>query len=447
MRRRERLSDYEVRPRINQRTPTTKKKKKALVLNSLRVATTAILGLLAACGPSVYDEIELMPAPTIYAETDVTPFANVTRETVSERAKLFFVTDRMQADAGDPQAHYNNERGHMLRAGTTRVKIDPPIPTWDEVSRITLARERERTYKLQLSEVNEIGVLPFSLSRYFENAPTQQEMDAAGLSFAAQIDAQLARSKNKDIFIYTHGYNVDFDYSTLVSKELQHFLGYQGAFISYNWTATPSRLAYFRDHESVLSTRRNLRALIEYLSENTRAQRVHLIGYSAGTRLAFEAAYQLALQSDGKTRLGHLILIGSDLDTSFVLQSLEDGLLDAVEDVTFYQSQTDSALAISKFVFGRQRIGQTSEPGALPPGLESGLASLDALHVIDVTDAEAADSGNGHWYFQSSPWASSDLFISLLTDKSPPERGLVRAPDGVVWRFPSNYPDVLRTLE
>ncbi|MEE4187271.1 MAG: alpha/beta hydrolase [Roseobacter sp.] len=416
------------------------------MLNFLRIATTACLGTLAACGPAVYDEIELMPAPTVYAETDATPFANVTRETVSERAKLFYATDRMPAEPEDPQAYYNNERGHLLRAGTARVKIDPPISTWDEISRITLTRERERTYKLKLSEVTETGVMPFSLSRYFENAPSQQEMNAAGKSFAAQIDAQLARSKNNDIFIYTHGYNVDFDYSTLVSKELQHFLGYQGAFISYNWTATPSRLAYFRDQESVLSTRRNLRALIEYLSDNTRARRIHLIGYSAGTRLVFEAAYQLALKPDKKTKLGRLILIGSDLDTSFVLQSLEDGLLNVVDDVTFYQSQTDSALGISSFVFGRQRIGQTSEPDTVPPGLVNGLADFNDLHIIDVTEAEAADTGNGHWYFQSSPWASSDLFISLLTDKTPDQRGLVRAPGEFVWRFPSNYPQNLQSV-
>lgn len=411
----------------------------------LRMISFTGLGVLVACGPNVYDEIELMPAPTVYADTGASPFENVTRENVADRAKLFYVTDRMPAGAEDPQAYYNNERGHMLRAGTARVKIDPALATWEEISRVTLMNQRDRTYTLKLSEVEEIGVLPFSLSRYFDNAPSQQEMDAAGRSFAAVIDAQLGKSKNKDIFIYTHGYNVDFDYSSLVSKELQHYLGYQGAFISYNWTATPSRFAYFRDQESVLSTRRNLRSLVEYLAANTRARRIHLIGYSAGTRLVFEAAYQIALQKGPKARLGRVILIGSDLDTSFVLQSLEDGLLDAVEDVTFYQSQTDSALAVSKFIYGRQRIGQTSETGVVEPGLIKGLATLDNLHVIDVTDAEAADTGNGHWYFQSSPWASSDLFISLLTDKNPAERGLIREPNDIIWRFPSNYPDVLKS--
>lgn len=411
-----------------------------------RFVLLAGLATITACGPAIYDEIDLMPAPTVYAETNVTPFADVTNANASDRAKMFYVTDRMPADPGDPQAYYNNERGHILRAGIARVQVDPPLTNWGEIRQVTLKEDRDQDYKLRLSQVTEIGVLPFSMSRYFEDAPSLEEMHAAGRTFAAQVDAQLAASQNKDIFIYVHGYNVDFDYSALVSKELQHFLGYQGAFISYNWTATPSRLAYFRDQESVLSTRRNLRALVEYLSENTRARRIHLVGYSAGTRLVFEVAYQIALRSGTKAKLGHVILIASDLDTSFVLQSLDDGLLDVVDDLTFYQSQTDSALALSRFVFGRQRIGQASEAETVPPGLTKGLADFDDLHIIDVTDAEAADTGNGHWYFQSSPWASSDLFISLLTDKAPEARGLVRAPGDFVWRFPANYPAVLKSL-
>ena len=288
--------------------------------------------------------------------------------------------------------------------------------------------------------------MPFSVTDYMEDPPSDQEMQYAGRRFAAQVDAQLAASRNKDIFIYTHGYNVDFDYSTLVSKELQHFLGYQGAFISYNWTATPSRLAYFRDQESAMATRRNLRSLIEYLSGNTRARRIHLIGYSAGSRLAFETAYQIALLADPKPRMGKLILISSDLDRAFFLQAIEDGLLDAVDDVTLYQSQTDAALAMSRLVFGRERLGEATADGRVDPAVQSRLAELDDLHIIDVTDAEAANAGNGHWYFQSSPWASSDLFLSLLTDRDPGARGLVRSPGAAVWRFPPDYPAVLRRI-
>ena len=409
-----------------------------------RSLAAGLVCLLAACGPNLYDEIDLMPAPTVFAEGGLDPFEDVTDENVLRRAQLFYATDRRPAQPEDPQGFYGNERGHLLRTGVARVDIDPPLTSWGDIRRITLSEDRRETYTLRLSDVTETGVMPFSVTDYMENPPSEAEMDAAGRRFAAQIDAHLATTRNKDIFIYTHGYNVDFDYSTLVSKELQHFLGYQGAFISYNWTATPSRFAYFRDQESAMATRRYLRSLIEYLSDNTRVRRIHLVGYSAGSRLAFETAYQIALQAGPKPRMGRLILISSDLDRAFFLQAIADGILDAVEDVTLYQSQTDAALAMSRFVFGRERLGEAAGDGEVQPAIQSKLAGIEDLHIIDVPAAEQADAGNGHWYFQSSPWASSDLFLTLLTDRDPGERGLVRAPGEAVWRFPPNYAEVVR---
>lgn len=190
-----------------------------------------------------------------------------------------------------------------------------------------------------------------------------------------------------------------------------------------------------------MATRRNLRSLIEFLSENTKARRIHLIGYSAGSRLVFATAYEIALGAAPNARLGKLILIGSDLDRTYFAQAIEDGILDAVSDLTLYSSGSDSALALSRIVFGRERIGEISGNKDVGPRVRSVLAGLDKLHVIDVSEAKGADTGNGHWYFRSSPWASSDIFLSLLTDMQPSERGLIRSPGEIVWRFPSDYVD------
>ncbi len=395
--------------------------------------------LVSACGPATYNSIDLMPSPAIYTAGTLDPFDGVSSENIARRATLFYATDRQPASADDPQASYNNERGLVLRAGVAAVDVDPPIGTWEDARRNFLASERGERYRLSVSATNEIGILPFSATDFMEDPPPAAETEAAGRRFAARINAQLALSPNKDIFIYTHGYNVDFDYATLVSRELQHFLGYQGAFISYNWTATPSRLAYFRDQESALATRRNLRSLVAFLSEHTNARRIHLIGYSAGSRLAFDTAYEITLGAAPEARLGKLILIGSDLDRTYFVQAIEDGILETVTDLTLYSSRTDSALALSRFVFGRERVGEISDANAVGPRVRTVLAALENLHIIDVSNAEASDTGNGHWYFRSSPWASGDLFLSLLTDRTPSERGLVRSPDQVVWQFPPDY--------
>jgi len=395
--------------------------------------------LESACAPATYNSIDVMPSPAIYTNGSLDPFDGISSEDISRRATLFYATDRQPATANDPQASYNNERGLVLRTGVAMVDVDPPIDTWEDARSIFLASDRDERYTLSVSATEETGIMPFSATNFMENPPPVSETAAAGRRFAHQINAQLALSSNKDIFIYTHGYNVDFDYATLVSRELQHFLGYQGAFISYNWAATPSRFAYFRDQESALATRRNLRSLVEFLSENTNARRIHLIGYSAGSRLVFDTAYEITLGAAPSSNLGKLILIGSDLDRTYFVQAIEDGILDAVTDLTIYSSRTDSALALSRFVFGRERVGEISESSAVGPRVRSLLAGLKNLHIIDVSDAEASDTGNGHWYFRSSPWASSDLFLSLLTERTPSERGLVRSPDQVVWQFPADY--------
>ena len=282
--------------------------------------------LLTACGPATYNSVDLMPSPAIYADGSLDPFEGVSSENISRRATLFYATDRQPATAEDPQASYNNERGLVLRTGVASVTVDPPIGTWEDARRIFLSSERDARYTLSVAATEETGIMPFSATTFMENPPAAAETAAAGRRFAAQINAQLVQSSNKDVFIYTHGYNVDFDYATLVSRELQHFLGYQGAFISYNWTATPSRLAYFRDQESALATRRNLRSLVEFLSENTNARRIHLIGYSAGSRLVFDTAYEVALGAAPSARLGKVILIGSDLDRTYFAQAIEDGI-------------------------------------------------------------------------------------------------------------------------
>jgi esterase/lipase superfamily enzyme len=413
--------------------------------------TAALCALaLSGCGENSYDEIKLMPSPVLYSQSSFNPFPQAIDNELQAQSKLFYVTDREQAGPKDKQPHYTNQRGQLSRAGVAEVDLSPTVRDWQEFMEITMRGRRDREYLLNVAEVQEIGVLPYSVAELYPSVPSDAEMKVAGIDFARAINGQLALSENKDIHIYVHGYNVDFEYSTLVARELEHFLGYQGAFIAYNWAATPNRFAYFKDQETAMVTRRNLRSLIEFLSENTNAKRINLIGYSAGSRLTFEVAYQIALlnRASAGPRLGRVILISSDLDRSYVGHALADGILKAVDQLSIYTSGTDAALRMSSFVFGRDRLGQSwsEEAGNVWPELEEALAGLDKLEIIDVTDAEESSVGNGHSFFRTSPWASSDIFMSLLTPLKAGERGLVRAEGRAVWTFPEDYPNRLSAI-
>lgn len=411
-------------------------------------ALALVVPLVAGCISGPYDRVELMPPPTIYAETGLDPFAGLSADSFGTVSALNYVTDRRPATAEEPQAHYADARGYLIRAGVASIRITPGFTTWDEVRAVTLAGEGATPRVLRVGSVAEDGVLPAGLTPFNIGAPPEDEMEAAADSFAARVDRQMALSGAGDVFIYVHGYNVNFEYPLLVAKEIQHFLGYRGAFIAFAWPATPNRFAYFKDVATVEPTIRNLRALIDFLDKRTEVERIHLIGYSAGSRLAFGAAYRMALEAGRPAtgpapRLASLTLIASDLDPAYFLQGVADGLMDVAGRVAVYMSARDSALDLSRFFLSRRRLGQTWSPDMVPPELEARLAETERLELIDVSFASGAGAGDGHAYFRSSPWVSSDLYLSLRLGEPAAARGLRRAAGEAIWRFPRDYPSRL----
>jgi esterase/lipase superfamily enzyme len=238
---------------------------------------------------------------------------------------------------------------------------------------------------------------------------------------------------------------VVFENPILVATELWHFLGYDGVFIAFAWPSTPETLAYASDLETALNSSNNLRIFLDYLAEETQAERIHIIGYSAGTRVVINALAQMMFihkNSDYAAsrhhRLGHVILVGSDFERYLFGVYLNEGLMKIPESLSVYASGEDKALNISRRLFRRERLGQL-DANTLPLFALEYLRQTPALRLIDVTEAEGATKGNGHAYFRKSPWASSDILMTLMFDLNPDERGLVQHTDKPIWNFPADY--------
>lgn len=200
-----------------------------------------------------------------------------------------------------------------------------------------MLKARTEKYPLKITGVDEWGILESTVPYWADinlmsdgNPPPD-----ATERFAEAINAQLAQSGKEDVYIHVHGYKVVYENPVLVSAELWHFLGYQGAFIAYAWPSPPSQFAYIKDSDTSAGYARNLRLLLEFLSSETDAENIHVIGYSNGTRLVARAMEQLALTNLGssaeeiyaKLRIRNVILAGSDLDrgvfTSYVAECLK----------------------------------------------------------------------------------------------------------------------------
>jgi len=407
--------------------------------------------LLTACASNGFYELNLMPAPEIYQEETISPFTDDGDAGSIAYDGILYATDREPVGEDSKEDFYANERGHILRFGLGKVKLGEGNLSWEEARKISLLKNRGRDYPLSITAAMEFGVLESSRSNLFESERNLKEK-SGNKAFAVAINRQLAISQTKDVFVYIHGYKVVFSNPLLVATELWHFLGYDGAFISYAWPSTPDSLAYAKDLETAAYSSRNLRLLLEYLAKETDARRIHILAYSAGTRVAIDALGQLALLHAGdpkdsilqKLRIRNVILVGSDYDRDIFSGYLEDGLLDVMEKLTIYLSDTDKALSISKFVFTRRRLGQAFMPENMSPAVRDYLQRTNNLILVDVTNAEGAATGNGHSYFRKSPWVSSDVLMTLKYDLPPGERGLVRHKTKPTWTFPEDYTSRLK---
>ncbi len=265
------------------------------------------------------------------------------------------------------------------------------------------------------------------------------------------INKKLAMSRKKDIYIYVHGYNTVFEDPLLVAAELWHYMGYDGVFIAYSWPATPRGLAYLADMDTARLTSRNLRILLEFLSDETSAENIHLIGYSMGARVVTYAIKDSALIYKGqpherirkKLHIGEVILLGSDLDRGVFAGYLLDGLLNVPDNLNVYMSGSDSVLGASNWLFERNRLGENWTGGKPPQPVVDYLIKNPNLRFIDVTKAESAGSGNGHSYFTGSPWVSGDILLTLMFGLSPKQRGLVKD-EYNMWKFEDYYQSNLR---
>ncbi|MGF1759302.1 alpha/beta hydrolase [Photobacterium sagamiensis] len=368
--------------------------------------------LLTACVSDGLYQFNLMPAPDVYDDGTVDPFVDNNPIDNLPYGGVLYATDREPADEEHKEDYYQNKRGHVLRLGAARIELGTEGLTWEEARKLSLAKNRTEKYPLRVSGVTEFGILETTIPWLFV-APGElpPEMLDGDEEFVQAINEKLSISKRKHVYIYVHGYKVIFENPALVATELWHFLGYDGVFIAYAWPSTPKRLAYVSDVETTGYSAHNLRKLIEYIAASTQAEQIHIVGYSAGTRVVVTAIAQLALQRShmdreailNQLRLGHVILVGSDFDRGIFGALINDGFLNVPQQLSIYLSEHDKALGLSSWMFAQQRLGQVWKGRRLKPGVSKFMREHDEINLIDVTDAEKAASGNGHAYFRKSP--------------------------------------------
>lgn len=413
-------------------------------------ATLSTLLLNQGCVSKNGYTLNVMPPPAIVKE-EIYDLVTIPEDPNNAPFKgVPYITDRTPIDFETKKSKirfYGNERSPVLRVGFGEIEYSGKGTASEKSA-------RNKKIPIKISSIEEMGFLKTSLPYGFLTDSTSLDTGkAVDSEFAELINQRLAASSQKDIFLYIHGFKTVFENPLLVTAEYWHFMGYKGVFAAYTWPATPKGFAYFKDTETAQLSGQNLRLAIEYLAQNTDAERIHIVGYSAGTRVVITAMHQLALINTGKTkeaivekyRIGQVALISSDYDANQFGVAIANGVSNVSESLTIYMSSHDNALGAAKLLFfGQKRLGQFVEDEEIPASIRTWILGTEDVNFIDVSAAKRSRIGKGHNYFRNSPWVSSDLLMSLNHGLTPSDRGLERKQDSVVWTFPKDYIERLK---
>jgi len=351
-----------------------------------------------------------------------------------DQVEVAYATGREKSeDAGDSPS-YGNGRGQKVWLGFASLEIE----------------RRRKSGRIHLKEVREEGVLKSSVGAW-DIPPSQSSIEGED-AFFRRLNQKLDASKEGDLVIYISGFRMPFSDPLLVSGQFSSLAANNLVFLGYSWPTTPSLTSYFRDLESAEYSSRSLRLLLRELATKSHAKRIHILAYSAGTRLAARTLQEINLETRSESvarqryRLGQVALVSSDMDRQLFGSFLADDITRACEHLSVYRSSKDGILGLSGWVFSRGRLGHVPKNEVYPAHRRDYLRKVSKLDVIDVSDAPSAGALGGHFYFYKSPWVSSDLLLSFISNLSPAQRGLVRRDDEFAWSFPDDYPDRLQSL-
>jgi esterase/lipase superfamily enzyme len=416
------------------------------------IPALATVILIAGCST----DFQMMPTPVAYQIANMDAFRGLRSSQESTEIDVLYVTDRKPANGEDAGEGYTDERGLSLRLGHALVEMGGKDAEWPDLERQSLLSKKRPT--MRLGNFEEYGKLwttiPISDAEEFaavmDDPGPGAPVRAASQQFAADINRRLSATASDDVVVYVPGFNTTFETPILMMAQFGHFMKRDGVFIAFSWPSSTSPLGYSKQIQRREVSVRNLRELLTFLAEDTKARRIHVVTFSAGAPLVTKALLQLRLKHDGlpgeeiqsRTRLGHVIYSGADDDWEYFRNTYLDGLGDVADSITVYTSKDDKGLGMSrKFMNKNVRLGRVTDD--LTRGDLEAIRKGTVTSFVDVTDAVKI-GGKGdlfaHSYWYANPWVNTDVIAILAGDLKPGERGLVREEDQALWAFPEDYP-------
>ncbi len=406
-----------------------------------------ILPALAGC--SAPKPAMLMSTPVIYTNAEVDPFAHLTGIDKSINTSIFYATNRIPLNDDDGRQAYGNQVSDYLHFGKVTVRMGAETTTWDELYQASTRPERPQPVPLFVDTVQEKSTLnPKNAESPLLALPSSLQ------KYVDEINAELARARDKEIILYVHGTKNSFADAVILTAELDYFAGRDFVSFSFAWPSHQNILTYLFgiDVKRALHSTLSLHTVLDFLARYTEAERINVICYSAGGRVTSEALFEMYKAHAGLTpeqmkqtfRLGTVVFAAADVPLDLFLERLPS-IAAMAENVVVTVSDNDNVLrAASKFMGGAKRIG--SEQAGIKEEQFVRQHEIDNFEIIDLSKGKEKRGFDiiGHHYWYRHPWASSDIIFLLRTALPAEQRGLILSEDAQVWYLDHQYPERIR---
>lgn len=253
--------------------------------------------------------------------------------------------------------------------------------------------------------------------------------------FLTGVCGQLQRSRQNDLLLFVHGFNVRFDEAVICAAQLALNMPFNGAVVTYAWPTQGGVFNYDADepinHASVTPFMEFLQTLRTGVPAETR---ITILVHSMGNRIVMDALDRMP-PPRGEKPISQVVLCAPDVGrTDF--ERWAPGVLAQSERVALYSNASDSALIASKGKHAESRAGDAWHP-VLVPGIE----------VVDCSRVDLTMMG--HSYFGENSDVLSDLFMLIKegrpADKRPHLERRKSETGAPYWSFQHSAPAIYCT--
>ena len=404
--------------------------------------------LLIACSTTR----DLVSTPNIYAAIGTYPDAEIPTRLKTTKPTLLYITDRQPETTKDGRHSYGIKRSPSMAFGEVTVSFGNGL-SWQQLKQASSSNKRKSSVKIDVADVSEIlrfpaTPLPFGVrgGKVVSLPGPQAEYNAKTRQLQQVLSDRLASANRREIVLFVHGYNNDFNEAALSLADIWHFSGRIGVPVFYTWPAGNGGLTgYFRDREAGEFSVFHFKETIKIISSTPGLERIHIVAHSRGTDVVTTALRELMIADRAAGRnpkrtlkVQNLIMAAPDLDFGVVRQRLIAERFGPVfNQVTVYMNQSDGALNLSQSLMSGRRFGRikVSDLGQTERKI---FTQVKNVHFIDVEDVGGFI---GHAYFRENPAVLSDIAITIRNSWPPGHPGRpLKNLAGNFWLLEKNYP-------